>query len=190
MERTEFVKKYAEQVNKITSGTGISPQVLFAQAILESSGKDASGKWGVGNSLLARKYKNFFGIKASSKWKGPSVNLETQEYFTSTPVTIKDSFRVYNSFEDSAKDFIKFLQENPRYTKAGVFNAKTPEQQIQAIKNAGYATAPNYVQLVMGIIDKNVKQFVPEFSTIQKAAIGGGAIITALAIFFFLVKNK
>ena len=56
MERTEFVKKYSPAVARITSNTGVSPQVLFAQAILESSGKDDKGKWGVGQSQLAKKY--------------------------------------------------------------------------------------------------------------------------------------
>lgn len=189
MERNQFVEKYAETVKRITAGTGISPQVLFAQAILESSGTGIDGKWGVGKSLLARKYNNFFGIKASSKWKGPSVNLKTQEYYTSTPVTITDSFRVYGSFEESAKDYIKFLQENPRYTNAGVFKATTPKEQITAIKKAGYATAPNYVDLVMGIINKNVKQFVPEFTTAQKTAIGGTGLLLLLVGYFFFFKK-
>jgi flagellum-specific peptidoglycan hydrolase FlgJ len=191
MERNQFVQKYAETVKRITAGTGISPQVLFAQAILESSGKDNKGKWGVGQSQLAKKYNNYFGIKASRQWKGPVVNMKTQEYYgnATQPTTINDFFRVYNSFEDSATDYIRFLKTNPRYTNAGVFTAKTPQEQIEAIKRAGYATAPNYVELVMGIINKNVKQFVPEFTTAQKAAIGGTGLLLLLVGYFFFFKK-
>lgn len=190
MERTAFVKKYAETVNRITSNTGISPQVLFAQAILESSGKDSAGNWGVGESLLAKKYNNYFGIKASRQWKGPVVNLKTQEFYgnATTPTTITDFFRVYGSFEESAKDYINFLKTNPRYTNAGVFTAKTPQEQIERIKAAGYATAPNYVSLVMGIIKKHVKNFVPEFSTGYYVA--GGAMALLLIAGTYIISSS
>jgi flagellum-specific peptidoglycan hydrolase FlgJ len=190
MERTEFVKKYSPAVARITSNTGISPQVLFAQAILESSGKNSAGKWGVGNSQLAKKYNNYFGIKASRQWKGPVVNMKTQEFYgnATTPTTINDFFRVYKNFEESAEDYIRFLKTNPRYTNAGVFTAKTPEEQIKAIKTAGYATAPNYVELVMGIINKNVKNFVPEFSTGYYVA--GGAMALLLIAGTFIISSS
>lgn len=191
MERSAFVKKYAETVNRITSNTGISPQVLFAQAILESSGKDSKGNWGVGNSQLASKYNNYFGIKASRQWKGPVVNMKTQEYYgnATQPTTINDFFRVYGSFEESAKDYINFLKTNPRYTNAGVFEAKTPQQQIERIRAAGYATAPNYVELVMGIINKHVKQWVPEFSTAYYTA-GGAMILLVVAGIYFISSSR
>jgi peptidoglycan hydrolase FlgJ len=190
MERTEFVKKYSPAVARITSNTGISPQVLFAQAILESSGKDEKGKWGVGQSQLAKKYNNYFGIKASRQWKGPVVNMKTQEYYgnATQPTTINDFFRVYNSFEDSATDYIRFLKTNSRYTNAGVFTAKTPQEQIKAIKRAGYATAPNYVERAMGIINKNVKQWVPEFSTTYYTA--GGALMLLVVAGIYLISSS
>jgi flagellum-specific peptidoglycan hydrolase FlgJ len=191
MERNEFVKKYAATVERITSNTGISPQVLFAQAILESSGKDSKGNWGVGNSQLAAKYNNYFGIKASRQWKGPVVNMKTQEFYgnATTPTTINDFFRVYKNFEESAEDYIRFLKTNPRYTNAGVFTAKTPQEQIKAIKAAGYATAPNYVELVMGIINKNVKNFVPEFSTGYYVA-GGAMALLLIAGTYILSSSR
>ena len=36
------------------------------------------------------------------------------------------------------------LQRNRRYTRFGVFNAETPEEQAKALKKAGYATSAKY----------------------------------------------
>jgi mannosyl-glycoprotein endo-beta-N-acetylglucosaminidase/stage II sporulation protein P len=116
--------------------------------------------------------------------------MKTQEFYgnATTPTTINDFFRVYNSFEDSATDYIRFLKTNPRYTNAGVFTAKTPQEQIEAIKRAGYATAPNYVELVMGIINKNVKQLVPEFSNAYYTA--GGALMLLVVAGIYLISSS
>jgi hypothetical protein len=47
------------------------------------------------------------------------------------------------------------LIKNKRYENAGVFNAKTPEEQIKAIAKAGYAEASDYVPKVMSVIRSN-----------------------------------
>jgi flagellum-specific peptidoglycan hydrolase FlgJ len=78
--------------------------------------------------------------------------MKTGEVFNGKSFTINSDFRVYVSFLDSAKDYIKFLKTNPRYTKYGVFKAKDYKEQIQAIKNAGYATGTNYVSAVLKIV--------------------------------------
>ncbi len=144
MTRQEFVEKYGAYVKSITSGTGIFPETLFAQAILESShGADVAA------SELAKKYNNLFGIKADNSWNGKSVNMKTGE-FTGTPnaKTINDYFRVYNAPEDSIADYVRFLKSNPRYANAGVFNAKNPQEQANLLQKAGYATGAGYGKLV------------------------------------------
>jgi flagellum-specific peptidoglycan hydrolase FlgJ len=52
---------------------------------------------------------------------------------------------------------VKFLKENARYRNAGVFDAKSPEEQIKAIKKAGYATSPTYAEFVTSIMRANYK---------------------------------
>ena len=64
-------------------------------------------------------------------------------------VTIKDTFRKYGSMEESAADYIKFLQENKRYKD--VLAAKTTEEAIMAQGRTGYATDPNYVSKLTSI---------------------------------------
>lgn len=118
--------------------------VMIAQGCLESD-------WG--RSTLATKGNNLFGIKADSSWTGDWGWYWTMEYINGTPTRVQAKFRHYSSWKDSMIDHCKFLLENPRYKEHEVFTATTPQQQCQALRNAGYATDPNYVSLLMSIIN-------------------------------------
>ena len=87
---------------------------------------------------MAQIYNNLFGIKADSSWKGEYVTLETFEFYDTK---IEDKFRVYSNKNQSLKDHAKFLVDNQRYKKYGVFEAKTYIEQAYALQNAGYSTA-------------------------------------------------
>lgn len=143
--RTDYISKFGPLVKKVTLGTGLFPSVNMAQGILES---------GNGNSSLAAKHHNHFGIKADKSWKGAVAEMKTTEYVNGKPVTIIAKFRKYSSPEAGFLDRVKFLKTMKRYTNAGVFNATTPEIQARALQNAGYATDPNYANLLISIINK------------------------------------
>jgi flagellum-specific peptidoglycan hydrolase FlgJ len=179
MTNAEFVKKHIGQALVASKGSGIFIETLLGQSILETS----SGK-----SQLSSKYNNYFGIKADKSWKGRSVNMKTGEVFNGKSVTINSDFRVYDSFLDSAKDYIKFLKTNPRYTKAGVFKAKDYKEQIQAIKNAGYATGTNYVSAVLRIVG-GITDDIANFVSTNKAPIGLGVFLVILGGGYF-IKNQ
>ncbi|PZR20407.1 MAG: peptidoglycan hydrolase, partial [Azospira oryzae] len=51
-------------------------------------------------------------------------------------------------------DRIEFLKKNQRYAKAGVFTAKSPEDQADALKLAKYATDPNYNTVLKNLISR------------------------------------
>lgn len=179
MTNAEFVKAHYGQAMVAAKDSGIFVETLLGQSILETS----SGK-----SLLSSKYNNYFGIKADKSWKGRSVNMKTGEVFNGQKVTINSNFRVYDSFLDSAKDYIHFLQSNPRYTKFGVFKAKNYKEQIQAIKNAGYATGTNYVSSVLKIVS-GITDDISKFASENKKPIG----IIGLALIVggvYLMKSK
>ena len=172
--RENFVKTYSPFINLVTKDTGILAGTLIAQAILESSGKyNLAGAWLVGGSKLSQVANNFFGIKAGKSWKGERYNIATGENKPSGEYYIvNDDFRRYDSVEDSIKDYVKFLKENPRYEKAGVFKAKTVKEQADALKKAGYATAPNYAEMVESVY-KSIKGFISEnLGTIKKSGTG------------------
>lgn len=144
--RKEFINKYGAFIHKVTAKTGILPGTLIAQAFLESS---ANGK--VGGSQLSREANNFFGIKCGPNWSGGKYYINTKEYGQNGAYYVKACFRKYASVEDSIKDYVNFLKVNNRYAKAGVFKAKTVKEQAEALKRAGYATAPSYAQLVYDV---------------------------------------
>lgn len=136
-ERTAFIKKVAPDTVTACAGKNLFPSVMLAQNILESNN---------GKSQLATKHNNFFGIKASNGWSGGIAQFLTTEYINGVAKKVTAAFRSYPTMLDGFKDRIRFLQVNPRYTKAGVFEANTPEEQAKALQRAGYATDPQYAK--------------------------------------------
>ena len=139
----EFITGLSTAAKKTQEEYKVFASVTIGQAILES---------GWGQSGLTARANNLFGIKAAN-WTGPTIEMMTQEEVNGGMIWVPAQWRVYNSWEDSILDHGKFLKENSRYTKAGVFKAKNYREQLEAIKKAGYATESNYVSLVCGIIE-------------------------------------
>jgi len=175
--REDFVKKNGAAAVKATQGTGIFPEVLLAQAILESSRDGIPGK-----SELSRKYNNFHGIKAYPKYTGKTVNFNTREVLQGKTVFQKDDFAVFDSIEDGFKGYVDFLTVNPRYKKAGVFSAKTIAQQIAALKAAGYATDPEYVTLTNNIAVR-VKEWIKDIRPNHVIGLFGMVFLSSLLFF-------
>ena len=144
MDRQEFIAQIAEYVVKYAGQYGIrvhSP--IIAQAILES---------GWGQSSLAVRYHNYFGMKCRSRsdWKGKSVNMATaEEYTPGTYTNIRDNFRVYDSMEDGVKGYFDFINYS-RY--ANLKGVTDPQTYVENIKADGYATSSTYVEKLMRVI--------------------------------------
>jgi flagellum-specific peptidoglycan hydrolase FlgJ len=144
----DFINKHGKDVIRSVKDTGIFPSVKMAQMIIESSGKDEKGKFGIGKGLAVRKARNYFGIKADKSWQGKKVQLSTPK--DGTPVSL---FRAYNTPLDSLRDHTRFLLKNSRYKTNGVFMAKTPEQQVQALQKSGYSESSTYGSTLLGLIN-------------------------------------
>jgi flagellum-specific peptidoglycan hydrolase FlgJ len=170
MNKNLYIDSNALGVVRACLGTGMLPETVLCQSASES---------GWGSSLLAAKYNNYFGIKAGSSWKGDYVNLPTKEYVNGQYITINQKFRRYSSFTASVKDYISFLKGNARYSK--VFAQKSVLGQLEALKNAGYATEPNYANIIYSIylsnksqVDSAIKK-ATDFISIAYAVIGVGS---------------
>ncbi len=189
MTRDQYIKKFDSTAIYSTMGTGLFPSVMIAQGILESS--DRNGK--VANSILAREYHNHFGIKASKSWEGDTVSIRTGEYIAGQYKTIKDEFRAYKSPKESFKDRVKFLQENPRYTKGGVFTANSPQAQAWALQNSGYATSPTYAKTLINLIEKHDLEELDtrqnRIKITRNVSIVVGIIAIAIALVFYLLNQ-
>lgn len=128
-------KAFYNQYAKYAAGSAkykIFPIVTLAVAYLESN------RPGSGVSVLAAKYNNFHGIQVYPKWRGKTIRLldnQAGNYRT---------FCVYPSVQAGFDGFAQFLVANPRYGKAGVFNAKSPREQINRIGYAGYSEVKSW----------------------------------------------
>ncbi|GAA2598635.1 hypothetical protein GCM10010435_92540 [Winogradskya consettensis] len=126
---------------------GVPPSVTIAQAILES---------GWGRSGLAAVDRNYFGIKcfngAFGRYADGCHVYNTQECTKAgTCFATTGAFRTYPTMAHSFRDHGSFLRVNPRY--AGAFDYTTDANKfIFKIWKAGYATDPNYVTKVTGIM--------------------------------------
>ncbi|MBC1588463.1 GW domain-containing glycosaminoglycan-binding protein [Listeria welshimeri] len=134
--------------------------VTLAQAILESN-------WG--ESGLSKNSNNLFGIKGT--YEGKSVSMDTMEASGATTA----NFRVYPSWKESIEDHTDLITQNDRYK--GAVGETDYRKSLQAIKDGGYATDPEYVSKLVAIIERyNLDQYDIVYDKIEShhkvAAIG------------------
>lgn len=143
----QFVSRLSIPAQVASKESGISHQLILAQAALESG-------WGQREipTTNGKQSYNLFGIKAGSSWDGPTTNITTTEYTNGVAKKVQASFRVYGSYVEAIGDYVKLLTNNPRY--AQVMAAATPEQAAHALQAAGYATDPNYADKLVSVIQK------------------------------------
>ncbi|MFJ2980944.1 MULTISPECIES: flagellar assembly peptidoglycan hydrolase FlgJ [unclassified Pseudomonas] len=140
-----FVATMLPMAEQAAKRIGIDPRYLVAQAALETGW----GKSVMRNSDGSSSH-NLFGIKASGNWQGDSARAITSEFRDGQFVKETAAFRSYDSYQDSFHDLVSLLQNNSRYQDA-VKAADKPEQFVQELQKAGYATDPNYASKISQI---------------------------------------
>ena len=117
---------------------------VIAQAIIESR---------YGQSTLASRYHNYFGLKCGTAWVlsgKPSIVLKTkEEYKPGTLTTIKDAFRVYPDIESGVAGYYDFISTK-RYQN--LKTAVTYQQYAEMLKADGYATSSTYVNTLCNTV--------------------------------------
>lgn len=141
----QFVAGIWQKSQAVAKQLQLNPAVLIAQAALETGWGSKVVRDSQGNNSF-----NLFNIKADSQWSGPKTSKLTLEYEQGVAVQKRAAFRRYDSVEQSLADYQNFLNK-PRYAKA-LANAEKPEQYLQELQNAGYATDPNYANKIMTIL--------------------------------------
>lgn len=136
--KEEYILKYKHIAIDHMERYGIPASITLAQGILESDS---------GNSNLARKSNNHFGIKCKKNWKGDRV------YHTDDAPD--ECFRKYDSVEESYQDHADFLDQSPRYDSLFAYSATDYRRWAKGLKAAGYATAPDYAQRLIKLIEDN-----------------------------------
>lgn len=127
---TQLLKADALNCEKVS---GVPADFTIAQAALESA-------WG--ESLLAKKAKNLFGIKADKSWRGEVLTMPTREFLDGKWIVVNAKWRCYATYGECVNDHADFFRRNPRY--AACFKCKTAEGFAIEVARAGYATDPAY----------------------------------------------
>lgn len=143
---TDFVRTLLPHARKAARSLGVAPQLLLAQAALETGwGKrpirDADGKHSF----------NLFGIKATGGWSGARAVVDTLEFVGDLPAKTRAAFRGYNSLADAFADYAGLLTGSPRY-RAAVGAGDDAEAFAQALTKGGYATDPDYATKLVDIV--------------------------------------
>ena len=146
---SEFVEKLWPWAQEAASMLGMKPQMLLAQAALESGWGKHVMRHADGNSA-----NNLFGIKADRRWDGDKVAVSTLEYEEGVAVRKKAHFRAYESYRESFLDYVEFLKADPRYEKA-LQSADDPDAYFKELQKAGYATDPNYAKKIRAVLNGN-----------------------------------
>lgn len=145
----DFVQAVKPYADKIAQKIGVDSKVIIAQAALETGWGQHVIKDSHGRSSL-----NLFNIKTGSSWDGKSVSVSTLEYRDGVAAKEKAAFRRYDSLEDSFNDFYQLLQ-NKRYQPV-LANTDNPENFLNQLQKAGYATDPNYAKKILSIVNGSV----------------------------------
>jgi hypothetical protein len=132
--KNEFIKRGYSPEQSAVFAKGAAAQLV------QETGWDAGSKQ-VGQN-------NFFNIKETSKIKG---DVEGKRAYDKAEKS-NDVYAGYSTPEKGIAGYVDFLINNPRYTEAGVFKAKTPEEYAQALQKAGFATDPDYAKKITSIM--------------------------------------
>ena len=138
-----YIKKFAPAAVKNMRFYKIPASITLAQGVLES---------GHGESTLAKKANNHFGIKCHKGWKGRSIRHDDDEE--------NECFRSYKNPLKSYRDHSLFLVDRDRYS--GLFELKRKDYKgwAKGLKTAGYATDPKYAEKLISLIERfNLTRF-------------------------------
>lgn len=136
--REEYINRYKDAAMYQMRTQGVPASIILAQGLLESDN---------GNSYLAVKANNHFGIKCHKTWMGPTLHQDDDAK--------NECFRKYSNPEKSYKDHSDFLRGARRY--APLFDLAPTDYKgwSYGLKKAGYATNPHYAEMLIKIIEEN-----------------------------------
>ena len=178
----QYIDQYKDIAIEEMHRWKIPASITLAQGIFES---------GAGQSELARKGNNHFGIKCNG-WEGRKVYHDDDAR--------NECFRAYNSVYESYEDHSRFLANGQRYRS--LFNLKITDYKgwARGLKAAGYATNPAYADKLIELIQlyklyeydkaKSADRFMVEHTKDHSV---GGAALHPIKIFnknYYLIARR
>ena len=138
MTREDYIEAFKDIAIKEMGRSGVPASITLSQGMLESDN---------GNSRLAVKANNHFGIKCHNDWKGKKIYHDDDHR--------GECFRKYNSVYESYEDHSDFLRNVTRYEFLFELDPLDYEAWAKGLKKAGYATNPQYAEKLVIIIEEN-----------------------------------
>lgn len=131
----QYIERYKTVAIREAKLYNIPVAITLGQAIIESD---------AGQSKLAKKENNHFGIKWSGRGK----------YGIYADDTPKDKFEKFNSVWWSYRYHSHLLAKTTRYKHLTKLPITDYKKWAYGLKKAGYATAPNYAQILIQVIER------------------------------------
>ncbi|MCI1700304.1 glycoside hydrolase family 73 protein [Liquorilactobacillus nagelii] len=144
-QKRQFIEKILPAAQQQQRENHILTSITLAQAALESD-------WG--QSELASKYHNLFGIKNT---QSSAKLLTTGEYVNGQWITVTARFAVYQNWNESIAAHSKLFTNGTDWDRQhyqAVLAAKNYQQAAQALQQHGYATDPSYAQKLIELIQE------------------------------------
>jgi LysM repeat protein len=131
-----YIDQYKDIAISEMKRTGIPASITLAQGIIESNS---------GESNLALNFKNHFGIKCKSDWKGETTYQDDD--------TKQECFRAYPNSNASYIDHSNFLKTRPNYAPLFELDPVDDSAWAYGLKKAGYASASDYPKKLLKVIN-------------------------------------
>jgi len=135
--RIDYIARYSGIAVSEMERTGVPASITLAQGLLESNS---------GQSALATKANNHFGVKCHKDWEGEKYMQDAEE--------LNECFRAYSSPEASFRDHSDFIRYRDRYKSLFGLEQTDYKAWAQGLKEAGYATDPAYPQKLVKLIEE------------------------------------
>ena len=149
-----YIEMYKDLAVREMMRTGVPASITLAQGIVESN---------YGQSTLARQANNHFGIKCHSDWTGKTFRHHDNRR--------NECFRKYSHAEESFIDHSDFLRSGSRYSFLFSLPATDYKGWARGLKKAGYATNPDYADMLIRKIEEYNLQYYDGQYALQKQQV-------------------
>lgn len=130
-----YIEQFKDNAISIMHETGIPASIIMAVAMHES---------GNGNSTIAKKLNNQFGIKGS-----------TRTVYYKKKRKVRTSYKKYDSVLESFNDFARVLTQRKQFSHLGdKFNQYDYKGWAKGIQRSGYCSSKKWSSQVIGIIKR------------------------------------
>jgi LysM repeat protein len=145
--RSQYIDRFKDIAILEMERTGIPASIKLAQGILESNS---------GQSYLAVKANNHFGMKCGSQWTGKKVYKKDDDYNEKGEL-VESCFRGYKNAESSYIAHSEFLRDPRKQYRYGFLfklDHTDYERWARGLREAGYATSATYHRKLIDIIER------------------------------------